>query len=169
MHLWCHVSLWWCQMTMLTSLPQHNLNCSHYYSYGDSYFRVDTGIIWQTPPWWMLLCTEHKPFSKNLHPLYPEIQKLDGVNKPHVRTPMSRGALTTWWSQVFVIGYVLVSNFLRLLHFCAERGFMGVVTVKWLSNWVVFFKVYKQQCNALAVTNVLLHPREFANVKFMPL
>ena len=27
-------------------------------------FQVDTGIIWQTPPWWMLLCTEHKLFSK---------------------------------------------------------------------------------------------------------
>ena len=56
----CDVSLTlWCHPYVVMSSLTVIFNCSHSYSYGKHYFRVfysiDTGILWQTPPRWMLL------------------------------------------------------------------------------------------------------------------
>ena len=99
---------------------------------------------------------------------------------------VSRGSEARWcrfsaredtyitWGVDYLMGQVLVlGTFLRAIaHAYCTFVLREVLQVLPRLNDLVtewFLLLYKQQRKALTVTNVMLHPRAFANIKFMPL
>ena len=116
----------------------------------------------------MLLCTEHKLFSKTY------ILCIQRFGCSTVSFTAREDTHITWgidylMGQVSVLGTFFLRAIARAYCTFVLREVLQVLPR--LNDLVTecFFLLNKQQRKALTVTNVTLHPRAFANVKFMPL